>query len=74
MSGNAFAPPGIGFGVAVIKKEGAAVRMDPASTGDDRKAVESDWMELRIPRKASRKAVHAMVDRWLDAGRGRKGD
>lgn len=58
-----------GFGAAQVKREGAAIPVD----GKGRKgkpAPGSDWMELNIPMKMSRKAVHRMVDKWLDEGRG----
>lgn len=60
------------FGLAAVKREGASIPVDPkAKVGKE--PPDADWMELRIPRKMGRKAVHAMVDRWLDRGRGRGG-
>lgn len=61
---------GFAFGTAAVKREGSSMPVDKAHPGDGREADESDWMELNIPRKASRKAVHAMVDEWLDDKRG----
>lgn len=60
-----------GFGAAPVKREGAAIPFD-AKARKGKPAPASDWMELNIPRKMSRKAVHRLVDKWLDGGRDRR--
>lgn len=54
-----------GFGLATVKQEGRAVEFDKGA-GPSRHGVGTDWMELPIPKNASRARVHKMVDRWLD--------
>ena len=61
-----------GFGPAPIKREGKAVPVD-AGAGKGGKpgkpgkpGICEDWMEMPIPKNASRARVHKMVDRWLD--------
>ena len=74
MSGNA--DLGLtGFGVAPVKEEGKAVPVDAgAGKSKGKPGVGNDWMELPIPKNASRARVHKMVDEWLDErARGFKG-
>ena len=57
---------GGGFGMAVAKGEGARVPFDANAPKGGKPAVGNDWMELPIPKNASRARVHKMVDEWLD--------
>ena len=62
-----------GFGLAKPKMEGKPVNYDGKKIRRGRKEPESDYMELRIPRKMSRARIHKLVDQWIDGGRGRTG-
>lgn len=58
-------PAKTGFGMAEVKAEGKPVKFDKAG-GEGKAGVGNDWMELPIPKNASRARVHKMVDKWLD--------
>ncbi len=49
------------FGMAEVKAEGKPVKFDKRS-GKGKPRVGNDWMELPIPKNASRARVHKMVD------------
>lgn len=60
-----------GFGLAPMKAEGARVLADPGSPPrrrrkGEKRPVSDDYMELPVPKNASRAYVHKMVDEWLD--------
>lgn len=61
---------GHAFGQAQVKAEGVEIPYDLRG-GRGKKVPASDYMELSIPRKASRAQIHRMVDRWINDGRGR---
>lgn len=54
------------FGLAAVKAERTRAKFDAQQRGE-RVGGGADYMELRIPKNASRKRVHAAVDRWLDS-------
>lgn len=54
------------FGLSTVKREGAPVVVDPGALRGRRKGVGNDWMEIPVPKNASRARVHKMVDEWLD--------
>ena len=58
--------PGVGFGLAVAKCEGAAIQFDPGAKPGGKRPVGNDWMELPVPKNMGRARVHKMVDEWLD--------
>jgi hypothetical protein len=56
-----------GFGAAPVKEEGKPMKFDAADKSKGGKpGVGNDWMELPVPKNASRARVHKMVDEWLD--------
>lgn len=64
-------PPMTDFGLAPMKAEGARVLMDPGAPPrrrrkGEKRPVDADYMELRIPKNWSRARVHKEVDDWLD--------
>ena len=66
MTGRMLAPS-IGFGLAVVKAEGVGIPFDRGHKGRKGKpGIGNDYMELPIPKNASRARVHKMVDEWLD--------
>ena len=54
-----------GFGLAIAKPEGTQILIDHLYT-DQKSRIGNDWMELPIPKNASRARVHKMVAEWLD--------
>ena len=55
-----------GFGPAPIKRKGKAVPVDAGAGKGGKPGICEDWMEMPIPKNASRARVHKMVDEWLD--------
>lgn len=56
----------IGFGMAAAKPEGGKVKFDARDRRTKRRGVGTDWMEIPVPKNASRARVHKLVDAWLD--------
>jgi len=73
MTGRTLESPGVGFGLAVVKREGythnfKTGKSHKTTAAELRAAVKRgpDYMELLIPKNMSRARVHKMVDEWLD--------
>lgn len=63
--------PAMGFGMVQPKREGGPIEWDPGAPPrrrrkGEKRPVGNDYMELPVPKNASRAYVHKMVDEWLD--------
>lgn len=68
MAARRNAPVDAGFGLAIVRMEGAVIPFDNGARRPKggKRAVDNDWMELPIPKNMSRARVHKLVDAWLD--------
>ena len=54
-----------GFGLEVVKQEGARILVDAGAGPSRGRAVKTHWMELCLEEGWTRGQVHAHVENWL---------